>query len=164
MAAAVAATERPRPTVALDAAGALAFVREHGVVLASARGPAPRLIEAILGEPIAGNWWMHPKARGIFSVLMAVHDSPDVLTCRLVGKHLTLVHRRLWPALARLASRIGEDRLEWVREAHEADGRHRHHNLPFPGWVPQEIGAAAKRLTEDEALALLPSAVARIAR
>ena len=35
---------------------ALAFVRRHGVVLASAKGTAPRLTEAIVGEPIKGNY------------------------------------------------------------------------------------------------------------
>src|SRR3989442_168988 len=30
---------------------AMAFVREHGVVLASARGAVPRLTEVIVGEP-----------------------------------------------------------------------------------------------------------------
>jgi hypothetical protein len=38
------------------AAQALAFVAQHGIMLASARGAAPRLIDAIAGELIAGNW------------------------------------------------------------------------------------------------------------
>src|ERR1700674_3443868 len=36
---------------------ALAFVRDHGVVLVSGKGPAPRLTEFISGEPIKGSWW-----------------------------------------------------------------------------------------------------------
>ena len=31
--------------------------REHGIVLVSAKGPAPRLTEAIIGKPIKGSWW-----------------------------------------------------------------------------------------------------------
>ena len=47
-------------------ADALAFIDTHGVVLASAKGPAPRLIDAIAGEAIAGNWWIHPRAGEIY--------------------------------------------------------------------------------------------------
>lgn len=51
---------------------ALAFVREHGVVLASAKGPAPRLTEAIVGEPIRGSWWAHAQSHYIYAILQAV--------------------------------------------------------------------------------------------
>jgi hypothetical protein len=33
---------------------ALAFVRQHGVVLASGKGPVPNVAEAIVDETIAG--------------------------------------------------------------------------------------------------------------
>jgi len=78
---------------------ALAFVEKHGVVLVSARSAVPPLVEAIAGAPIRGSWWAHPKGREIFRILQAVSDSPDVLVCRLVDGKLSLVHRRLWPAL-----------------------------------------------------------------
>ena len=35
---------------------ALAFVRQHGVVLASGKGPVPNVVEAIVNEPIRGSW------------------------------------------------------------------------------------------------------------
>ena len=133
-------------------AAALAFVQKHGVVLASAKGPAPRLIEAILGEPINGNWWSHPKARAIYSVLTTVSDSEDVLVCRLVGGKITLVHRRLWPALARIADRFPPDRTARVEEEHLPSGRHASRDVPFPEWVPPEIAAQAQALDEQEAL------------
>lgn len=41
----------------MTAAEMLDFVREHGIVLVSAKGPAPRLTEAIIGKPIKGSWW-----------------------------------------------------------------------------------------------------------
>src|SRR6266853_414199 len=82
---------------------AKSFVQKHGVVLASGKGPVPRLTEAIVSEPIAGSWWSHPKAHQIFAVLQAVVESRDVLVCRLVGGKVSLVHRRLWPALVRAA-------------------------------------------------------------
>jgi len=89
----------------MTAAEAIAFVRQHGVVLASAQGAVPRLTEAITGEPIKGSWWAHPKSHHIFGILQAVTDSEDILVCRLVDGKLTLVHRRLWPALVRACSR-----------------------------------------------------------
>lgn len=139
----------------LDAAAALEFVRDQGVVLASARGSVPRLIEAILGEPISGNWWSHPKGSAIYNVLAAVSDSDEVLVCRLVGGKVTLVHRRLWPALVRVAGRFEAARLAWIREQHEPSGHHTTRELPFPDWVPADIRALSQRLTDDEALAAL---------
>jgi len=41
---------------------ARSFVQKHGVVLASGKGPVPRLAEAVVGEPITGSWWSHPRA------------------------------------------------------------------------------------------------------
>ena len=63
---------------ATHAASAIAFVEAHGVVLASAKGPVPRLIEAIAGEPITGNWWSHPRANAIYNVLAEVSESEQV--------------------------------------------------------------------------------------
>ena len=54
---------------------ALAFVRERGIVLASAKGTAPRLTEAIIGEPIKGSWWAHAQSHQIFAILEAVTES-----------------------------------------------------------------------------------------
>src|SRR5580704_1458010 len=63
-----------RRTQSLDTSGvisvdaALSFIREQGVVLVSAKGPAARLTELIAGEPIRGSWWGHPKSHEIFEV------------------------------------------------------------------------------------------------
>jgi len=62
----------------------VAFVRRHGVVLASAKGPVPSIAEAVAGAPIRGSWWSHPKAREIFRALQAIQESDDVLACRLI--------------------------------------------------------------------------------
>jgi hypothetical protein len=135
----------------MSSANAVAFVREHGVVLASAKGSIPRLTEAILGEPIKGSWWAHPKSREIFRVLNAVADSDEILVCRLVQGRLTLVHRRLWPALVRLAKRFPRERLDQVHEEHTESGRHAHRNVPFPKWVPRDVAAEANALGEADA-------------
>ena len=132
---------------------ALAFVRKHGVVLASAKGSAPRLTEAIVGEPIRGSWWAHAQGRRIFAVLSAVSESEDVLVCRLVDGKITLVHRRLWPALVRLSKRFTPAQLAQVREEHTPSGRHVSRSVPFPRWVPTEVAEQGKTIDEQDALA-----------
>jgi hypothetical protein len=85
---------------------ALAFVERHGIVLQAAHGPLPNLAEAIAGGAIKGSWWGHPKGKEIFRAVSAIGESPDVLVCKLVEGKITYVHRRLWPALIKLASRF----------------------------------------------------------
>jgi hypothetical protein len=135
----------------------LDWLREQGVVLQSARGPLPNLAEHVAGEPIRGSWWGHPAGREIFAVLTRVLDSPDVIATRLVDGRITLIHRRVWPALARVADRFPPERLAAVDEVHTASGAHRTVEVSFPDWMPADDLAAATRLTADEALALLPA-------
>jgi len=141
----------------MNAEEALVFVRTHGVVLVSGKGPVPRLVEAIAGEPIAGSWWAHPQGRRIFATLQRVTASDDVLVCRLVDGKITLVHRRTWPALVRLAARFPRERLGRVHEEHTASGRHETSTTPFPHWVPDAVKVEAMALSENEALAVLGS-------
>src|SRR5262245_46195421 len=118
----------------MNAKEAIRFIEEYGVVFESARGPVPRLTEAIVGEPIKGSWWSHPKSRAIFSVLRAVTNSKDILVCRLVDGKVTFVHRRLWPALVRLANRFPPDQIAQVHQAHTISGRHVNRDIAFPNW------------------------------
>ncbi|MBI1872714.1 MAG: hypothetical protein HYZ58_04185 [Acidobacteria bacterium] len=131
----------------MNARAALQFVRRHGIVLESARGPAPSFAEAVAGERIRGSWWGHPKSHEIFWLTRAVRDSPDVLVCRVLDGKVTYVHRRLWPALVRLASELGRDRLAAIREIHTASGKHIVKVSKFPAWVPPEVTRAAKGLS-----------------
>jgi hypothetical protein len=137
------------------AAQTLAFVAQHGVVLASARGAAPRLIDAIAGEVIAGNWWSYPQANTIYNVLTEVQASEDILVCRLLGGKITLVHRRLWPALVRAADTFAPQRIARVREEHTASGRHVVQETPFPQWVPVDVLQQSQALSEEQALRAL---------
>jgi hypothetical protein len=131
--------------------GALAFVEKHGIVLQAARGPVPSLAEAVAGGPIRGSWWGHPRGREIYLAAETVVESEDVLVCKLVEGKVTYVHRRLWPALVRLASRFGKAGLAKVWSEHTPSGAHRAHSLPFPKWVPPDVARAAARLSVVEA-------------
>ena len=139
----------------MTAAEALAIVEQHGVVLVSAKGPAPRLSEVIAGEPIKVSWLSHPKSHQIFAILEVVTESEDILVCRLVKGKITLVHRRLWPALVRVAARFPSDRIAKVRQEHTASGRHVNKEVSFPRWVPAEVLKQASSISEEEALAAL---------
>ena len=131
------------------------FVEQHGIVLASAKGPVPNLAEAIAGEPIRGSWWGHKKGTAIFHALSAVDECPDVLCCRLVQGKITFVHRRLWPALVRLANEFGAAALDAIKQEHTATGAHRNVITAYPKWVSSETRDAARRLSEGEARAQL---------
>lgn len=130
---------------------AIAFIEKHGVVLESGRGPVPSLAEAIAGEAIRGSWWGHPHGRTIFRLTRAVRDSPEVLVCRWIDGKITYVHKRLWPALFRLADEIGPRRLGALREVHTESGAHRLVTTAFPRWVPREVALAAGKLSVEEA-------------
>ena len=130
---------------------AIAFVRHHGIVLESARGPVPNLAQAVVGRPIKGSWWGHPKGHQIFGLTRAVRASPDILTCRLVGGNVTYVHRRLWPALVRLASHFPRTDLAAVQEVHTARGSHELRVVPFRTWVLRNVPHAALGITTSEA-------------
>jgi hypothetical protein len=69
---------------------------------------------------------------------------------------VTLVHRRLWPALACVADRFPAKSLAAIHEEHTSTGAHRVREQPFPDWVPDDVPAASQDLSVDDALAELP--------
>jgi hypothetical protein len=135
------------------------LVDQHGVVLQSARGPIVNLPELVVGERISGSWWGHPRHDEIFRVLNEAAASDDVIRLRLVKGKIALVHRRLWPALVRLADRIGPDVLAAVYEEHTSGGAHRVRTVPFPDWVPQSVLELGAHLSEADAVEQLPIGV-----
>ncbi len=130
---------------------ALAFVKTKGVALESGRGSVPSLAETIAGKRIRGSWWKHPKGNNIFLCSRAIRNSKDVLVCHLVGGKITYVHRRLWPALVRLADQFDPARLAAIREIHTASGKHKVEATAYPKWVPSDVMSAAAKLTAEEA-------------
>ncbi len=131
---------------------AAAFVRKHGIVLESAAGPVPTLSVAIAGGPMRGSWWSHPRSHEIFELTQAIRSREDVLVCRLVNGKVTFVHRRLWPALVRVAKRFPKKQLSQVHEVHSSSGRHVTKEVAFPKWVPVEVAKEASRLSEEQAV------------
>jgi hypothetical protein len=126
-------------------------------VLASARGPVPSVAEAVAGQPIIGSWWAHPRGKAIFAALSEIDDAEDVRCFKLVDGKVTFVHRRMWPALARLASDgiLAAPRVASIQQEHMPTGEHRNLVTPFPDWVSDEVARAASVLTVDDARAQL---------
>ncbi len=134
---------------------AIRFVETHGIVLEAAHGPLPCLVEEIAGERIRGSWWSHPRAHDIHRLTGDIRSSNLVHVCRLFRGRVTLVHRRLWPALVRLADRLPKERLAAIREIHTERGHHVVQEIPFPDWVPPEVMEEAQVLEEDAAASAL---------
>ena len=140
----------------MNAIQALAFVERHGIVLESARhATLPSIAQAIAGRPIRGSWWAHAQGREIFAVTRAMRGAAQILTCRIVDDHISFVHERLWPALARLAERFTPARIARLQEVHTARGRHRVEEVAFPLWLPVHSAAEAGQLEVAEAQAQL---------
>jgi hypothetical protein len=134
-----------------------AFVAKHGIILASARGPVPSIAEAVAGEPIVGSWWAHPKGKAIFAALSELDDSVDIRCFKLLDGKVTFVHRRLWPALVRLAKDgvYSADQVASLQQEHMPTGEHRNIVTAFPDWVDEETAREAEKLTQDKARTLL---------
>lgn len=141
---------------------AVAAVRRHGILLQSAPGPVPNLASLVAGEPVEGSWWGHPRSHEIFRAISRARDSSVVVATHLVGGKITLIHRRLWPAIVRLSNRFDAGALDAVHEEHTQSGAHRTTLTPFPDWVPEDVRDAARALSGNDALAQLPSAVQQI--
>jgi hypothetical protein len=69
----------------------------------------PSLTALVAGTPIQGSWWGHPAGRRIFQVASALEDGGEALFVPLLSAKVTLVHRRLWPALVS----VGESHAPW---------------------------------------------------
>jgi hypothetical protein len=80
---------------------------------------------------------------------------------RLVNGKVTLVHRRLWPALVRVAEHLTAKQLAALHEQHTSSGAHRVDEQLFPSWVPDDVRDAAAQLSADEAWAQLPAGLKR---
>jgi hypothetical protein len=134
---------------------AIRFVKNHGIVLESARGSVPNLAETITGKRMRGSWWAHPKRQEIFLLTRAVRASEDILVCRVVRGKITYVHRRLWPALVRLAKQLDGTRLGRIREIHAPRGEHDVQTIPYPRRVPAEVKFLARNMSDKQAISSL---------
>ncbi len=144
------------PAPSTPSAETMAWVKSHGIVLQSARGPLPNVAEFIAGEPIRGSWWGHTAGKEIYAVLNVLADAPEIVTTRLVNAKVTLIHERVWAAVVRVADEIGVERLAALHQEHTTNGAHRSIEVDFPLWVPADVLDLAADLSLDQAFAQLP--------
>jgi len=140
-------------------AAVMAILTARGMLLESARGPIPNVAELVAGEIIRGSWWSHAASHAIYRTIDELSSSPDIVRLRLVDRKVTLVHRRLWAALTRVAAYFPASALTALTQEHTKSGAHRTLERAFPLWIPSAVESAARRLTEDEAFAELPPCV-----
>lgn len=126
---------------AIDAAGLLRRLAADGVLLVQ-DAELPSVATLVAGGPIKGSWWSHPQAKAIFDALDALDDHADVIIAKLVGSKTTLVHRRLWAALAS----VGRGRAPWQLDGLSAAARALLDDLERGGDARQGTGAAGKEL------------------
>ncbi len=81
----------------------LAALARHGLLLQQDR-ELPSVVTIVIGESLRGSWWSHPRGREVFAALTDLADHPDAIFTKLLHGKVTLVHRRLWPALLAVAS------------------------------------------------------------
>jgi len=74
-----------------------------GVIVVSG-AKLPSLAGLVAEAPLRGSWWAHPEAHAIFRVGKALEARQDVLTAKLISGKVTLIHKRLWPALFAVAT------------------------------------------------------------
>lgn len=107
----------------------LAALADTGILLVQDQR-LPNVVSILTGEALKTSWWSHARGQEIFGVLSELEDHPDVLFAKLVKKKVTLIHRRLWPALLGVVSKPqpwqldglsapGHDLLARVNEAKE---------------------------------------------
>jgi hypothetical protein len=121
----------------------LGAVRRHGLLLLhDAELDCVSCIVA--GEPVRGSWWSHRRGREIFRVSEALEAHPDVAVAPLVRGKVTFVHRRLWPALAAVAT-AGE---AWQLRGLSAAGRRLLERVRREGEIAGGAKGAAREVAE----------------
>ncbi len=106
-----------------------ALLAERGLLTAR------EAIERVAGETIRGSWWGHPRSHAIYRELGVLGGAPGVLCLKLVEGKATFVHRRLWPALAR----VQRERSLWPEISAEAKRVIGEVCLEGPSTAPREL-------------------------
>ena len=125
---------------------------ERGVLLRQDLA-LPCVTTLIVGEPIRGSWWGHPENKWIYDTLERLE--PETARVKLLNEKVTLVHRRLWPVLFKLQSRIPPSRIAVLDERHTPSGKHEVTAIPLSEWAGADVESAASRLDVEDALRTL---------
>lgn len=102
-----------RPELSAALARVRSALAAQGLLLCQDKS-APSATSLIVGEPVAGSWWAHPKNKLIYDTLGLLES--DVAWVKLLSGKLTLVSEALWPALVRVATSSAPFQLQGLSE------------------------------------------------
>jgi hypothetical protein len=138
----------------------LATLQENGVLLLS-DAVLPSVLQVVTGRMTSLSWWSKPvvgESDSVYWVLTQLDDHPDVVSVKLISGRVTLVHRRLWPALLGVATAREDWQLagltagaKWL--LHQVDTADvQTNNLALPATVSRKDVARAARELERRLL------------
>ena len=135
-----------------------AELKRSGFLLAS-DGALPSVVSLVVGEPVRGSWWAHPRAHDIYEIADRLGEHPDVIVTKLVSGKNTYVHRTLWPVLAVVASAREPWQLDGLSQmaqrllaAVDGQGELRTDSIPWSGGAKKDSPGEATRLLERRLL------------
>ncbi len=119
----------------------------------------PSVVSLVVGEPVRGSWWAHPRANEIYDIEDRLGDHADVIVTKLVSGKNTYVHRSLWPQLAVVASARQPWQLDGLSSmaqrllaAVDGQGELRTDSIPWSGGAKKNSPGEATRLLERRLL------------
>jgi hypothetical protein len=115
----------------------LAALERDGLLLLS-DPDLPSVVSLVVGGPIGGSWWGHPRGGEIYRLSNDLADQPQVLLAKLVSGKVTFVHRRLWPAVIA----VGQARARWQLDGLSAAARALLQRVDDDGYVPWAAGSS----------------------
>ena len=80
-------------------------IENTGILLESDRN-LPNVVSLVVGRPVIGSWWGHPKGRVIWAVMNELISRPDIVPTKLVSGKVTLVAQVLWPDLVAVGASL----------------------------------------------------------
>jgi hypothetical protein len=138
----------PLPKAAIETR-ILREIERRGLMLVT-DAVLPSVTRLVVGEPVKGSWWSHPKGRQIYSVLTELAEDTSLLLVKLVEGKLTFVHRALWPELLAVATA----RESWQMKALSREAKALLEEVDSAGSVELDRKASrAARDLEDRLLA-----------
>jgi hypothetical protein len=95
------------------------------------------------GEPVRGSWWADPRCHQIYDLMQEFDRHMPVLSAKVVNGKVTYVHRRLWPALLKVAQNPAPERVRGLSRTAERLRERVHEEKTVRADVLRKAGFAA---------------------
>ena len=124
---------------------AIAVLERHGLLMQS-DAKLPSVVALVVGKPVRGSWWGHPKGDAIHILNTQLREHPDVIATHLVCRKITYVHRRLWPELFGVAT----SKEKWQLDGLSRDCRTVFRRVEKHGFIRSDDEALLPTLSSGE--------------